>query len=100
MNHNSEQRPPADPDYEKHVQSIFNPQLEPEEFIARHGHKFVLFNYHKYQYSDKRLDAFIQQVAKIVFSEEWPDSLHKLRTKHLTPAEIKKIHEEEKDGPL
>jgi hypothetical protein len=66
-------------------------RLSPEEYAARYGHNWLLFNYDRYRYRDVALGAWVHRVAELLADQ---DELDSWRERLLTPDERAKIQQE------
>ena len=73
-----------------------NLELSPEEFAARHGHEFAMFNFHTRTYKTPGMNEWIRQLAELFFAPDLPARLKKLRAKYLTADEIRGVEEYER----
>jgi hypothetical protein len=76
-----------------------NLELSPEEFAARYGHEFAMFNFDKYRYRRSGMTEWVQQLAKVFLAPGLPERLRRLRDRYLTSEEIQRAEEYER-GPL
>ena len=72
-------------------------EFSPEEFAARFGHEFAMFNFHEHEYQRPGMNAWVQQLAEIFLAPGLPQRLRSLREKYLTPEEIRQAEEYEQD---
>jgi hypothetical protein len=72
-------------------------ELSPEEFAARYGHEFALFNFHERRYLRPGMNEWVQQLAELFLAPGLPERLRRLREKYLTPEEIRYAEEYERD---
>jgi hypothetical protein len=91
-------RPLADPEYERWAQSLFRLELSAEEFVARFGHEFVLFNLDKVQYRTPGITEWVDTLSTFFFADNLPERLRAAREKFLTPEEIARVEEYERDA--
>lgn len=85
------------PEHEASVRQLFDLTMTPEEFAARRSHEFQIFSWHEHQYNDPELDAWIQCLARILFSSNYAQDIAELRDKYLTPEEKAKAEAYEAD---
>jgi hypothetical protein len=90
-------RPLADPEYERWALSLFRLELSAEEFAARFGHEFVLFNFDKVQYHTPGMTEWVDALSAFFFADDLPGRLRAAREKFLTPEEIARVEEYERD---
>jgi hypothetical protein len=69
--------------------------MSPEEYAARHGHRWGCFSYHRYRYRDPALGAWIRRVGEILFDE---GELERCRRHILTPEELAEVRRQEAEG--
>jgi hypothetical protein len=74
-----------------------NLELSPEEFAARYGHEFVMFNYHKRHYDRPGMNEWVQKLAQVFLAPGLPERLRRLREKYMTEEEIRQAEEYERD---
>lgn len=82
---------------ESHLQRFHNLDFSPEEFAARYGHEFAMFPYHEYRYRRLGMTEWVQQLANVFFAPGLPERLRQLRERYLTPEEIQRVDEYERD---
>jgi hypothetical protein len=84
---------------EEHDFNLFRRlELAPEEFAARFGHEFSMFNFHEQNYQQPGMNAWVQQLAEIFLAPGLPQRLRSLRERYLTPEEIRQAEEYEQDA--
>lgn len=93
----SDERPLADSEYEKFALSIFRLELSAEEFAAREGHNFALFNFDNYRYRTPGMTQWVDNLAAYFFAPDLPGRLRAAREKYLSPTEIAEIEAFEQD---
>ena len=88
----------VDAAYEASTRDFFDDiKLSPEEYAARHSHKFQLFSWDEHRYSDPEFDAWIQSLARILRSPNYLHDISELRDKYLTPEEKAQAEAHEAD---
>ncbi len=97
-----DQRPFADPEYERVALSLFRFELfrfdlTAEEFAARFGHEFPLFNFDNFQYRTAGMTEWVDGLAAFFFAPHLPARLRAAREKYLTPEEIAEAEAYERD---
>jgi hypothetical protein len=93
----SELRPVHPQQEEDDIRRFHNLELPPEEFAARHGHEFAMFSFHQYRYCRAGMTEWVQQLAEVFFAPGLPERLRRLRERYLTPEEIERVEEYERD---
>jgi len=78
---------------------LFPFDMSPDEYAARHAHKWYCFSYDDYRYSDGYVERWIQRLGDILFRREGAPSLDELRARYLTDEERLKIEEQEREEP-
>jgi hypothetical protein len=74
-----------------------NLELPPEEFAARYGHEFAMFNFDKYRYRRPGMNEWVQALAEVFLAPGLAERLRRLRERYLTPEEIQRAEEYERD---
>jgi hypothetical protein len=92
-----DERPLADPEYERFALSVFRFDLTAEEFAARFGHEFPLFNFDSFQYRTPGMTEWVDRLAAFFFAPDLPARLRAAREKYLTPEEIARVEAYERD---
>jgi hypothetical protein len=92
-----DERPLADPEYERHALSFFRLDLSAEEFAARFGHEFAMFNFDGYRYRTPGMTEWVDRLAAFFFAADLPRRLRTAREKYLTPEEIARVEAHERD---
>jgi hypothetical protein len=80
------------------AREFFSPadlQLSPEEYAARHAHRWGCFSFHLYRYQDPVLGAWVRRVGELLFNET---ELELCRQAFLTPEERATVHREQAEG--
>ena len=90
-------RPHAPQLREEAARDLFPVELSPEEYAARHAHEWACFSFDDYQYSDPRLDAWIQRLGEILFQRTGAPAIAELRARFLTSSEIAEIERRSKE---
>lgn len=80
----------AHPLREEYPATLMAEGLSPAEHAARHAHEWAFFSLDEYSYSDPALDAWIQELGRILRS---PDAIDEARRRYLTPDERRQIEE-------
>lgn len=84
---------PAPGDYEEEARKLFPYKTHcPEQYAAQEGHKWGSFSFDNYIYKDAELNEWIHSLGDIFFTE---GAIEALRQKHLTPAELERVKQEE-----
>lgn len=79
------------------ARQMFTPvqlQLSPEEYAARHAHKWELFSLHRYRYRDPELGAWVRRLGEIIFSAA---EVERCRQQFLTPHELAEVRRKEQE---
>jgi hypothetical protein len=76
---------------------MFPLDVTPEEYAARHAHEWGSFSFDEYQFSDDRLDAWIQRLGDIFFRRNGAPSVDDLRRRLLTEEERAAIVRRERE---
>lgn len=84
-------RPPAPAWREEKARELFSVELSPEEYAARNAHEWGCFSFDDYEYSDPRLDAWIQRLGDILFQRNGAPTITELRARFLASSEIAEI---------
>jgi hypothetical protein len=97
-----DERPLADPEYERVALSLFRFErfrfhLTAEEFAARFGHEFPLFNFDNFQYRTEGMTEWVDRLAAFFFAPDLPGRLRAAREKYLTSEEIAEAEAYERD---
>ena len=74
-----------------------NLALPPEEFAARYGHEFAMFNFHERNYKRPVMNEWVQELARLFLGPGLPERLRQLREKHLTAEEIRQAEDDERE---
>lgn len=85
------ERPLATPEYEKNALTRFRLDLSPEEFAARFGHHFTIFNFDKYTYRTVGMTDWVDQLSTFFFADDLAGRLRAAREKYLTQDEIARL---------
>ena len=93
----NDMRPLADPEYEKFALSMFRLELSTEEFAARHGHEFAMFNFDAYCYATPGMTAGVDQLAAFLFAPDLQTRLRSARVRFLSAKEIEDVEAFERD---
>jgi hypothetical protein len=88
---------PPDKREEAYFELFRRLELSPEEFAARHGHEFAMFNFHNHNYQRSGMNEWVQQLAHIFLAPGLPERLRQLREQYLTEEEIRQVEEYERD---
>src|SRR5215207_3291295 len=81
------------------ARQFFSPadlRLEPEEYVARHAHEWLLFSYHRYRYRDPKLGEWVRRVGELLFD---PGAVEACRGRFLSPEEIAVVRQREAEEP-
>lgn len=70
-------------------------RLTPEEYAARHGHRWGCFSYHLYRYRDQALGAWVRRLGEILSDD---DELERCRQRFLTPQELAAVRADSAGG--
>ena len=92
-----DERPFADPEAERFALAIFRLDLSAEEFAARFGHQFALFNFARYRYQTPGMTHWVDQLSDFFFAPDLPARLRAVREKYLTSDEIARVEAHERD---
>lgn len=90
-------RPLATPEYEKRALSRFRLDLSAEEFAARFGHQFALFNFHRYTYRTIGMTEWVDNLSAFLLADNLTGRLRGAREKYLTEAELAQVEAFERD---
>jgi hypothetical protein len=80
------------------ARQFFSPtdvQMSPEEYAARHAHRWGCFSFHRYRYRDPVLAAWIGRLAEILFTN---GELERCRRRFLTPDELAEVQRQEAEA--
>jgi hypothetical protein len=91
------ERPLATPEYEKDALTRFRLDLSPEEFAARFGHQFAMFNFARYTYRTVGMTEWVDQLSAFFFADDLAGRLRAAREKYLTEDEIARVEAFERD---
>jgi hypothetical protein len=91
------ERPLASPEYEKDALTRFRLDLSPEEFAARFGHQFAMFNFDRYTYRTVGMTEWVDQLSAFFFADDLAGRLRAAREKYLTEDEIARVEAFERD---
>jgi hypothetical protein len=91
------ERPIATPEYEKDALTRFRLDLSPEEFAARFGHQFAMFNFDRYTYRTVGMTEWVDQLSAFFFADDLAGRLRVGREKYLTEDEIARVAAFERD---
>jgi hypothetical protein len=72
-------------------------ELPPEEFAARYGHEFAMFNFHERNYKRPGMNEWVRALADFFLAPNLPERLRRAREKYLTAEEIQRAEEYERD---
>jgi hypothetical protein len=92
-----DERPLATPEYEQHALTLFRLDLSAEEFAARFGHQFAMFNYDRYTYRAAGMTAWVDQLSAFFFADNLVGRLRAAREKYLSETEITRVEAFERD---
>jgi len=92
-----EERPIASTEYEKDALSRFKLELSAEEYAARYGHQFALFNYDNYRYQTDGMTEWVDRLSDFFFADDLQGRLRAAREKYLTLEEIEQFEAFEQD---
>jgi hypothetical protein len=70
-------------------------QMSPEDYAARHAHRWGCFSLHRHPYHDPTLRAWVQRLGEILSTE---GEVERCRARFLTPAEQAEVRRQEADG--
>jgi hypothetical protein len=70
-------------------------QMSPEEFAARHAHRWGCFSLHRHPYHDPALQAWVQRLGEILGTE---GEVERCRVRFLTPEEHAEVRRQEANG--
>lgn len=70
-------------------------RVSPEEYAARHAHRWGCFSLHNYRYADPILGAWVHRLGDILSSEE---EIERCRRRFLTAEELAAVVSEETEG--
>ena len=93
----AELRPVHTDQEESDLRLFRNLEFSPEEFAARFGHEFAMFNFDQYRYQRPGMIEWVQELAKVFFAPGLPERLRQLRERYLTAQEIQRVEEYERD---
>jgi len=94
----SDELRPVHPDEEEEDFRRFrNLEFSPEEFAARFGHEFAMFNFDRNRYRRPGMTEWVQELAKVFFAPGLPKHLRQLRERYLDVEEIQRVEEYERD---
>jgi hypothetical protein len=85
---------PAGEAREQFARESFPVEVPVEEYAARHGHRWMIFSFDDYRYTDSKLDSWVQRLGDILRGGAGTPSLHELRLKLLTAEERAAIEAE------
>jgi hypothetical protein len=91
------ERPLATPQYEKDALTRFRLDLSAEEFAARFGHQFAMFNFGRYTYRTVGMTEWVDNLAAFFFANDLAGRLRAAREKYLTNDEIARVEAFERD---
>lgn len=70
-------------------------QMTPEEYAARHGHRWGGFSLHRYHYRDPILAAWVGRLGEILSTE---GELDRCRQRFLAPNELAEVQRQEAEA--
>ena len=91
------ERPLASPEAEQDALSRFRLDMPVEEFAARFGHQFAMFNFDGYTYRTSGMTEWIDQLSAFFFADDLPKRLRAVRERYLTQEEIDRVEAFERD---
>jgi hypothetical protein len=91
------ERPLATPEYEKEALTRFRLDLSAEEFAARFGHQFAMFNFDGYTYRTAGMTEWVDQLSAFFFADDLAGRLRDARERYLTQDEIVRVEAFERD---
>jgi hypothetical protein len=80
------------------ARQFFSPadlQMSPEEYAARHGHRWGCFALHQYRYADPVLGAWVCRLSAILSSSK---EIEECRRRFLRPEELAAALRQEAEG--
>ena len=92
-----DERPLATPEYEQDALSRFRLDLSSEEFAARFGHHFAMFNFDRFRYRTPGMTEWVDQLSAFFFADGLPARLRAAREKYLTAEELAQVEAIERD---
>lgn len=93
----TDSRPLATSAQEERARSLFQLELDAQEYAARHAHKFVLFNFNKYRYATPGMTEWVDRLAEFFVAPDLQGRLRAARERFLSPAEIERVEAFERD---
>lgn len=93
----TDDRPLASPEYEQDALSRFRLDLSAEEFAARFGHHYALFQFDKYRYRTPGMTEWVDQLSAFFFAPDLQARLRAAREKYLSEEELAKVEAFERD---
>jgi hypothetical protein len=80
------------------ARQFFSPtdlQMSPEEYAARHAHRWGCFSLHRHPYQDPILGAWVQRLGEILGTD---GEVEHCRVRFLTPEERADVRRQEAEG--
>jgi len=85
MTESGTRRSPADATREQMAARWMSEGLSAEAWAAHNAHDILAFSFHEYWYSDPALDAWVQELARVLFT---PGAVAAARLRFLTAEEL------------
>ena len=92
-----DERPLATPEYEQHALTLSRLDLSAEEFAARFGHQFAIFNFDSYTYRTAGMTGWVDRLSAFFFADDLAGRLRAAREKYLTRDELARVEAFERD---
>ena len=88
-------KPLASVEYEERMKALFAVAMTPEEYAARHGHRWASFSGTDYRYRDPHLQNWIERFFRAMTE---PGAVERHRKQFLSSDEIEQIRKEVEVG--
>jgi hypothetical protein len=82
---------PADPIREQVAREVFPFDMSPDEYAARYAHRWMLFNFDDYAYSDPVVHAWVHRLGAVLRGVPGTSTLEALREQLLSAEEREAI---------